>query len=162
MTLEALGVKKPFHLDEEELANLLGVPHNSNVEVDKYSLTKEQLKQCHYEQSPIAKLELIYKALKFTLAQEIDTFWRNTNRIQPETNLDIDNLQGLCIYLIGQLQQPKLIVDCHIINDFTSEKTKLTTRMLFANILKASLDYYLSMEGTVASKMMNSLRTIKD
>ena len=64
--------------------------------------------------------------------------------------------------MIGQLQQPQLIVDCHIINDFTTEKTKLTTRMLFANILKASLDYYLSMEGTVASKMRNSLRKIKD
>lgn len=103
VTLEALGVKKPFHLDEKELANLLGVPRHSEVEVDKYTHTKEQLKQCHYEQSPIAKLELVYNALKFTLAQEIDTFWQNTNRIQPDTNLDIDNLQGLCIYLIGQL-----------------------------------------------------------
>ena len=42
----------------------------------------------------MAKLDMIYQALKFTLATEVDTFWEDSERFlnQAERNIDIDNL----------------------------------------------------------------------
>ena len=59
-----------------------------------YEETIEHLKLLQWEQSPIAKIDLIYQALKFTLASEVDTFWENTDRFlsKAERNIDIDNL----------------------------------------------------------------------
>ena len=45
-----------------------------------YEMTIEQLKMFQWEQSPIAKIEIIYHALKFTLAGEVDNFWQDTER----------------------------------------------------------------------------------
>lgn len=61
---------------------------------DPYSLTIEHLKTLQWEQSPIAKIDLIYQALKFTLASEVDNFWEDTERFlsKAERNIDIDNL----------------------------------------------------------------------
>ena len=35
-------------------------------------MTIDHLKELKWEQSPIAKIDLIYQALKFTLATEVD------------------------------------------------------------------------------------------
>ena len=41
-------------------------------------MTIEHLRNLQWEQSPIAKIDLIYQALKYTLATEVDNFWENT------------------------------------------------------------------------------------
>ena len=42
----------------------------------------------------MAKIELIYQALKFTLASEVDNFWEDTEHFlsRGDRNVDIDNL----------------------------------------------------------------------
>lgn len=85
-----------------------------------YQETMKQLLSQHFESSPLTKLEVIYKALKFTIASEVEQYWtgREDPKSKPCTTIDMDNLQGICIYLVKQLQQPQLLIDCFILNEF--------------------------------------------
>ena len=81
-----------------------------------YRNTISDLKNLFWEQSPIAKVELIYNALKFKLAEEVDDFWgaQEGYAHDSQRNLDIDNLQGISIYLVWSLQDPSILIDCLI------------------------------------------------
>jgi len=101
-----------------------------------------------WEQSPIAKIDLVYQALKFTLASEVDAFWEDTERFlsRGERNIDIDNLQGIAIYIVWALKQPSILIDCLITSEFLSKGTKLSTRTLFLNVLKNSIEFLLDIQ----------------
>lgn len=107
----------------------------------------KELSDVKFEQSPLAKLHLVEQALKFTLPEEVDAFWEGTNRFasSKDRNIDIDNLQGLCIYMIGQMKDPGLLIECFLISEFLTKSTKVSTRMLFLNVIMASLDFFLEM-----------------
>ena len=78
-----------------------------------YEGTIEQLKGLIWEQSPVGKVDLIYQALKFKLAEEVDKFWEGTNRFHStaERNIDMDNLQGITIYIVWALKDPTIVAD---------------------------------------------------
>lgn len=111
-------------------------------------MTIEHLRNLQWEQSPIAKIDLIYQALKYTLATEVDNFWENTERFlsRAERNIDIDNLQGITIYMVWALKQPSIFIDCLLTTQFLSKGTKLSTRNLFLSLLKNSIDYLLDIQ----------------
>ena len=98
-----------------------------------------------WEQSPIAKVDLVYQALKFTLASEVDNFWEDTDRFlnKAERNIDIDNLQGITIYIVWALKHPAILIDCLLTTEFLSKATKMSTRTLFLQVLRSSIDYLL-------------------
>ena len=101
-----------------------------------------------WEQSPIAKIDLIYQALKFTLAAEVDAFWECTERFlsKAERNIDIDNLQGITIYIVWAAKNPSILIDCLITSEFLSKGTKLSTRTLFLEVLRSSIDFLLDIQ----------------
>ena len=105
------------------------------------------LEKVRWEQSPLAKIDIIYKALKFKVADEVDIFWEGSNRFNSakERNIDIDNLKGITIYLVWAIQNPTILVDCFLTTEFLSRGTKLSTRTLFLDVLKASIDFLLDM-----------------
>ena len=78
-----------------------------------YEGTIEQLRGLIWEQSPVGKVDLIYQALKFKLAEEVDQFWEGTNRFlsTTERNIDMDNLQGITIYIVWALTDPTIVAD---------------------------------------------------
>ena len=88
---------------------------------------------------------MVYQALKFTLATEVDQFWDDTERFlsKAERNIDIDNLQGITIYIVWALKDPSILIDCLLTSEFLSKGTKLSTRTLFLQMLKSSIDYLL-------------------
>lgn len=94
----------------------------------------------------MAKLDMIYQALKFTLASEVDHFWEDSERFlnQAERNIDIDNLQGITIYIVWALKNPSILADCIITNEFLSKGMKLSTRTLFLEVLRNSIEYLLN------------------
>ena len=171
VTLESLNVKPVFLLDlnerdalihnKAENDNLYTSPENQeNIKLlasetldlynpkAKYGLTMRKLEQVISEQSPLAKLEILYHTLKFVLPQEIDTFWEGTSRCDEakDRNIDIDNLQAITIFIIFQMKNPQMLVECFLISEFVSEGTKLSTRALFLNVVKASIDFLLEID----------------
>ena len=88
---------------------------------------------------------MIYQALKFKLAEEVDQFWEGTNRFlsTTERNIDMDNLQGITIYIVWALKDPTIVADLLITQEFLTKSTKLSTRSLFLEVLKSSIEYLL-------------------
>ena len=88
---------------------------------------------------------MIYHCLKFKVAEEVDSFWDGYDRFKSKSdrNIDIDNLQGITIYLVWAAQRPELIVDLFLVSEFISETTKKSTRIMYLDVLKASIDYLL-------------------
>lgn len=60
-----------------------------------------ELQRLEWESSPLAKVDLVYNALKFKLAEEVDNFWEGYDSKQRQ--IDIDNLQGITIYIVWAL-----------------------------------------------------------
>lgn len=86
----------------DQISTGTSVDYNVNVVLNKYPLTCEHLQKVQWEQSPLAKLEILYNALKFTLPDEVDAFWQGTKKFEAkkERSIDIDTLQAICIYIV--------------------------------------------------------------
>jgi len=67
-----------------------------------YKQTIEELQKLAWESSPLAKVDIVYNALKFKLAEEVDLFWEGCDKFMSanQRNIDIDNLQGITIYIV--------------------------------------------------------------
>ena len=78
----------------------------------------------------------------------MDLFWEETDRFlsKAERNIDIDNLQGITIYIVWALKHPAILIDCLLTTEFLSKATKLSTRTLFLQVLRSSIDYLLDIE----------------
>jgi hypothetical protein len=91
-------------------------------------------------------LALVHETLKIVLPLEIDKHWKSQNELPKDVILDIDNLQALCILIVWWSRFSGLLVECFLIGEFVSKLTKDTTKMLYLDVLKASIDFFLEME----------------
>jgi len=57
--------------------------------------------------------------------------------------MDIDNLQGVCIHIVYKMKYSGIIADYFLINDFVSKHVELSSRSIFLNVIKGSVDYLL-------------------
>ena len=101
----------------------------------------------------MAKLELAYQAIAVQLPLEVDEFYASIQkeRSERERCIDIDNLQGIVIYLVWSLKDPKLITDCFLINEFASAIAIQSKRMGYLNYLKASIDFLLELDFAIVN-----------
>ena len=67
------------------------------------------------------------------------TEWNKKDRV-----IDIDNLQGICIYIVFSMKQPLIVTEFFLVRDFLSKNVKLSSRSIFLNVLKGGIDYLLS------------------
>ena len=65
---------------------------------------------------------------------------------KAERNIDIDNLQGITIYIVWAAKTPSILIDCLITSEFLSKGTKLSTRTLFLEMLRSSIDFLLDIQ----------------
>ena len=155
VNLSHLQVKEVFQLNTENKIKFMQDENMEDFLVEEnipYEETIEQLKDLTWEQSPVAKIELIYQALKFKLAEEVDKFWDGTDRFlsTQERNIDMDNLQGITIYIVWALKDPTIMADLLITQEFLTRSTKLSTRSLFLEVLKSSIEYLLEISLEVS------------
>jgi len=65
--------------------------------------------------------------------------WNNKDRV-----IDIDNLQGICIYIVFAMRYPSVVTEYFLVRDFLSKNVELSSRSIFLNVLKGGIDYLLS------------------
>ena len=58
--------------------------------------------------------------------------------------IDIDNLQGICIYIVFKMKYPHIISEFFLIRDFISRNVELSSRSIFLNVLKGGIDFLLN------------------
>ena len=123
----------------------MNADNSSEGDEKPYKQTIDELQKLIWESSPLAKVELVYNALKYKLAEEVDIFWEGYEKFTKanERNIDMDNLQGITIYIVWALQRPTIIVDCFLTSEFLSTSTKKSTRSMFLKVLQSSIDFLL-------------------
>lgn len=123
----------------------MNADNSSEGDEKPYKQTIDELQKLIWESSPLAKVELVYNALKYKLAEEVDIFWEGYDKFTKanERNIDMDNLQGITIYIVWALQRPTIIVDCFLTSEFLSTSTKKSTRSMFLKVLQSSIDFLL-------------------
>ena len=89
---------------------------------------------------------MVHETLKIVLPLEVDKHWKSRNELPADVILDIDNLQALCILIDWWSRYSSLLVECFLIGEFVSKLTKDTTKMLYLDVLKASIAFFLGME----------------
>lgn len=134
-----------------------------------YDRTITNLNEVQWIQCPIQKLEHIYQTLKYDLASEIDEYYLSMNKKvqthfqsiakndrqlssfansvdinKKERVIDIDNLQGICIYIVYAMKYAHIISEFFLINDFISKNVQLSSRSIFLNVIKGGIDYLLN------------------
>lgn len=57
--------------------------------------------------------------------------------------IDIDNLQGLAIYLVWALNYPEILTECLMTSEFISEGISQCSRTIFLLLLQSSSEYLL-------------------
>ena len=55
-------------------------------------------------ESPMCKLEHIYKCCTIDIQKSLDKFWLNYNIPTKKLSVDVDNLQSLIVYLISRMK----------------------------------------------------------
>jgi hypothetical protein len=57
--------------------------------------------------------------------------------------VDIDDLQGICIFMVYQMHYPNIISDYFLVSDFVSKSVQLCSRAIYLNVLKSGVDFLL-------------------
>ena len=55
-------------------------------------------------ESPMCKLEHIYKCCTTELQKILDSFWSNYNIPSKKLSIDADNLQSLIVYFVSRMK----------------------------------------------------------
>mmetsp|Transcript_4515 Transcript_4515/g.6803 ORF Transcript_4515/g.6803 Transcript_4515/m.6803 type:complete len:120 (+) Transcript_4515:1884-2243(+) len=55
-------------------------------------------------ESPMCKLEHIYKCCTIEIQQTLDKFWENYNIPSKKLSVDVDNLQSMIVYFISRMK----------------------------------------------------------
>ena len=144
------------HCQRDRLAQLSAVFKKAEPSFDslnvkpafqiEYTETRHKLSKISSLQSPVDKLALVHETLKITLPLEVEKYWKSCSELPADVILDIDNLQALCILLVWWSRFSNLLVECFLIGEFVSKLTKMSTKMLYLDVLKASIDFFLEME----------------
>ena len=121
MTLESRdGYKRNFQSQESE-ENL--VP---------YDLPIKNLIQIDTIESPMCKLEHIYKCCTTDIQKSLDAFWKDFDIPTKKLSVDVDNLQSLIVYLISRIKGcPQIIANLYLIEDFLPEAVQLSNRAFY-------------------------------
>lgn len=70
-------------------------------------------------------------------------FWRNKKIEQKHLFIDADVLQGICIYIIANLQYPHILTELALIEEFITKAASLSNRAFSLVMLKSSCEYLL-------------------
>jgi len=92
----------------------------------------------------------------------VDSFWYKCERFShaKDRTIDIDNLQGITIFLIWKLCDPTILIDCFLITEFAEFATKsnfYNRRMGFVKYVQASLDFLLELDLTNQEETVEEL-----
>ena len=81
--------------------------------------------------------------LRESILNEIDIFWEGIPLKSKYKLVDADNILSIFVYLIIKSQLTNLTVDIEFLNDFWSNKTKLSRKGYFFSIFQSSIEYII-------------------
>jgi len=104
-------------------------------------------------ESPMVKLEHIYKCCTSDIQKSLDEFWRNYDIPNKKLSVDVDNLQSIIVYMISRLKDcPQIITNLYIIEDFLPEAVQLSNRAFYLAMMQSSCEFLLNLHKKADSE----------
>lgn len=92
-------------------------------------------------ESPMVKMDLLYWISTKIIPKEVGRFWRKIPIPKNHLFIDADNLLGIFTYLVVRAQNPKLLVDVTLIEEFTTKNVQMTNRAYYLTALHSGLQW---------------------
>ena len=141
---EKLSITEPFQFKPDyraqypSVADCTDEPYTPSQPFDS---TIKSFKQLCANQSPMAKLELIYSICTSEVMEEISRFWYTHEIDAKKLAIDTDQLQGIVIYIVSRSNYPQIITDAAICELFLPPAVKKSARFLYLEMVKASCEF---------------------
>ena len=122
-----------FSKNKNIIDNSLSIPYLSAIKLMK-SLKKYK--------TPFEKIILI-AAINDQIMESVTDFWKDMEPYIEKDYLFIeaDEIMSIFLYIIIQTQMPEILLECKIINNFTTKFTKRFSIAYNYTLLEGSLDY---------------------
>jgi hypothetical protein len=88
-----LKLRDLYHLSEEE----------EDKKTIAYSDILDKLSKLEQIESPMCKLEHIYKCCTLEIQMALDAFWQDYDIPSKKLSIDADNLQSIIVYFLAHL-----------------------------------------------------------
>lgn len=111
---------------------------------EPYQYSIDNLMQITKFESPMCKLELIYLSCTQEISKQLEEYWHGY--AWPSKNfllIDIDNLQGILIYIISRLHYPQIWSEILIMEEFLPETVQMSNRNFYLMLIKASCEFLI-------------------
>ena len=89
----------------------------------------------------MVKMDLLYWISTKVIPKEVGRFWRKVPLPKNKLFIDADNLLGIFTYLVINSQNPKLLVDVTIVEEFTTRNIQMTNRAYYLTALHSGLQW---------------------
>ena len=89
----------------------------------------------------MVKMDLLYWISTKVIPKEVGRFWRKVPMPKNKLFIDADTLLGIFTYLVINSQNPKLLVDVTIVEEFTTRNIQMTNRAYYLTALHSGLQW---------------------
>ena len=89
----------------------------------------------------MVKMDLLYWISTKVIPKDVGRFWRKVPLPKNKLFIDADNLLGIFTYLVINSQNPKLLVDVTIVEEFTTRNIQMTNRAYYLTALHSGLQW---------------------
>ena len=151
VNFEVLKVNKEFRMDPDvrALFNYTGdgVFEELQHTEKPFERTINNLQKISSIESPMCKLEHIYKCCTTDIQKSLDQFWRDFDIPSKKLSVDVDNLQSLIVYFISRMDRcPQIISNLYLIEDFLPEAVQISNRAFYLAMLQSSCEFLINIQ----------------
>jgi hypothetical protein len=147
LSLDTMKVNEEFQMKPEYRSkfhfkgNKGEEPKNTVI---PFELPIKNLMKINEIESPMCKLEHIYKCCTVDIQRCLDKFWQDYDIPTKKLSVDVDNLQSIIVYMISHLGDfPQIIPNLYLIEDFLPEAVQLSNRAFYLAMMMSSCEFLL-------------------
>ena len=153
LSFQALNINKEFRMDprvrqayplkENEAENFeqAQVEEDLKLCMQPYLFVIDKMRSLDDIESPMIKLEQIYKCCTEEIQIALDSFWQYHEIPQKKLQVDVDNLQAIIVYMISRLANfPTILTHLSIIENFLPDAVQLSNRAFYLAMMQSSCE----------------------
>jgi len=157
LSFEVLNVNKEFRIDpavrkiypvkEQEVENFKRAEQEEDLRLcmQPYCHVIDRMRRLEEIESPMIKLEHIYKCCTEEIQVALDSFWQYHEIPHKKLQVDVDNLQAIIVYLLSRLGDfPTILTHLSLIENFLPEAVQLSNRAFYLALMQSSCEYIVN------------------
>ena len=139
-------VRKTYPLKENEEENFKQAQVEEDLKqcMQPYLFVIDKMRSLDEIESPMSKLEHIYKCCTVEIQIALDSFWQYHEIPHKKLQVDVDNLQAIIVYMISRLANfPTILTHLSIIENFLPDAVQLSNRAFYLALMQSSCQFII-------------------